>query len=58
MSRYFVQPAATCSRDSDCKQKEQSEVWDIPHLVRLVRLGRELFMYRMEKLNLFLGRFY
>ena len=52
-----MQPATTCNRDSGCKQKEQSEVGDIPHLVRLVRLGKKLFMYQMEKLNIFLGRF-
>ena len=59
--RIFTFPkvlfATTCNRDSGCKQKEQSEVGDIPHLVRLVRFGREIFLYRIEKLNIFLGRF-
>ena len=32
-----------------------SDVGDIPHLKRFLRVGRVLFMYRIVKLNIFLG---
>ena len=39
-----------------CKQKEQSGDGDRSHILRLVFVGRVLFMYLIEKLKMFFGR--
>jgi hypothetical protein len=46
-----------CSNVSGLRQKEQSEFEDIAHLFRFLRVGRELLMYRMVKLQMFFGSF-
>ena len=42
--RYELQPATTCSNVSGWRQKEHSDDAETPHLVKFLRVGKQLFI--------------
>ena len=56
-SKFDLQLDITCCNVSDWRQKEQLDDWEIAHVQRLLRVGRVLVRFVIEKLKMFLGMF-